>query len=477
MKNTLIGTVTVTSKGVGYVEIIDPKNPLAKDPEEAEIAPENLHTALHNDEVEVRILKKGKGGLDRTQGEVVRIVARAKTEFVGTLEQEKGHLFLVPDDRRCYRDIELDAHDASGAAAQGPFPAGTKALVTMTSWVEGKNPQGKLVRVIGQKGNNDVEMESIVLEKGFETSFPREVEAEAEHLHETESPIPAAEITKRRDFRQTLTFTIDPFDAKDFDDAISLKDAGKDASGQPLYEIGVHIADVSHYVRPKTALDREAQKRALSVYLVDRTIPMLPEALSNDMCSLNPNEDKLTFTAAFIMDMNGNIHERWFGKTVINSDKRFTYEAAQESIVAGAAGAQNATSGATASDKPYVRELTILNEIAKKLAQKKFAAGAIDFEKDEVKFELDKNGKPLRVILKKRFDAHKLVEEYMLLANREVAEFIFEKDKGKKDIALQLLHNSHSRPRRSHPLKRVGIDFMEDLFLLESYYKILAKHF
>lgn len=328
---TLKGIIRLTSKGLGFVEIEGEK-------EDIMIERENLNTALHKDEVEIEILHShspasrtrhplsGRGGgrgkrEQRTAGKVVKILSRAKYQFVGTLETEKDRLFLVPDSTKMYTDILISKSDVAGAKN------GIKALVRITGWPNPKgNPEGEIVKIIGEKGIHDVEMASIVLETGFDTEFPPEVEREAEAVAQKQaSGIPPAELAKRRDFRNMLTFTIDPVDAKDFDDAISFK---KLPSGD--FEIGVHIADVSHYVREKTALDREAQKRGFSVYLVDRTIPMLPEALSNIVCSLNPDEDRLTFSSVFVMDKNGTVKERWFGKTVIHSAKRFTYEEAQE---------------------------------------------------------------------------------------------------------------------------------------------------
>ena len=312
-------------------------------------------------------------------------------------------------------------------------PEGSKVLVRMTRWEKtSRTPEGEILEIIGIAGEHNTEMESIVRERGFDTAFPETVEAEAKAIRAKESPTPASEIATRRDFRKTLTFTIDPIDAKDFDDAISFK---KLADGK--FEIGVHIADVSHYVRPGTALDREAVKRGFSVYLVDRTIPMLPEILSNDLCSLNAHEDKLAFSSVFVMDSNGAISDRWFGKSIINSAKRFTYEAAQETL--------DAKSG------EYFEELNTLNKIAYKLREEKWKNGAIDFEQDEVKFELDKAGRPIRVYRKTRKDAHKLVEEYMLLANREVAEVLYKahNKEGQKPtgVALYRIHDVPDREK------------------------------
>ena len=288
-------------------------------------------------------------------------------------------------------------------------------------------------------------MESIVLDKGFDTRFPPEVEKEADEIERNKGKIMAEAIATigkehgRRDFRDTLTFTIDPIDAKDFDDAISFKDLG-----DGKYEIGVHIADVSHYVREGNALDKEALHRGSSVYLVDRTIPMLPEVLSNDVCSLNADEDKLTFSAVFVMDDKASIHERWFGQTVINSNKRFTYEEGQEVL-------DGAQQGVPAeAKKPYFKELTTLNKVAKILQKEKFAAGAIEFETEEIKFKLDENMKPIGVYKKVRTDIHKLVEEFMLLANREVAKFIYDsmKKRGGRDTgAIYRIHDAPDKDR------------------------------
>ncbi|MFZ4405593.1 MAG: ribonuclease R, partial [Pseudobdellovibrionaceae bacterium] len=268
---------------------------------------------------------------------------------------------------------------------------------------------------------------SIIYEKGFQSEFTPKIEAEAEALKKVWSPIPADEISKRRDMRDADVMTIDPIDAKDFDDALHVKklDDGN-------FEVGVHIADVSHYVTSGSELDKESADRCFSVYLVDRTIPMLPEVLSNDLCSLNPLEEKLAFSAVFKMNANGDVLERWFGKTVIKSKKRFSYEEAQAVL--------DAESG------PFVEELQTLNSMAKKMAARKKAAGAIEFEKEEIKFELDKDGRPIRVIKKARMDTHKLVEEFMLLANREVAKYMFEQNKNFGGNNIGLMYRVHDVP-------------------------------
>ena len=406
----------MNSKGVGFVttDLFD---------EDVEIQTTSLNTALNKDEVEI-LIHPGLSRQKRHLGEVLKIIKRAKDSFVGILEKENDEFFLVPDDKKVYVDILIPKERAKGARG------GEKVLAKIIRWDDPKKaPEGEVVKILGNKGENNVEMESIVLEKGFDIEFPFEVEREAEATAKNEKNL-SEEIKKRRDFRDTLTFTIDPVDAKDFDDAISLKKIADDK-----YEIGVHIADVSHYVKEGTSMNTEARKRGFSVYLVDRTIPMLPEILSNDICSLNPMEEKLSFSAVFTLDKNGHISERWFGKTTIKSDKRFSYEEAQETL--------DAKSG------EHFEALNTLNLIAKKLREEKFKKGAIDFEQDEVKFELDENGKPLRIFIKKRLDTHKLVEEFMLLANKEVAEFIFKANRKmrKDDPFIYRIHDVPDREK------------------------------
>lgn len=402
-----------TGKGLGFVN--DEERPF---PEDILIESGNLNTAMNGDAVEVILLGKIGG---RLTGKVSKITKRAKTVFVGTMLDVSPSGVFSPDDNRAYFDFHIPKSDLAGAKR------GDKAQVRLVKWdASMENPVGAITRVLGPQGEHNVEMESIVLDKGFDTRFPPQVEAEADMIEKTQKVISTDEISRRRDMRSTLTFTIDPVDAKDFDDAISFK---RDQDG--MYEIGVHIADVSHYVRPDTALDKEALRRGSSVYLVDRTIPMLPEVLSNDVCSLNPNEDKLTFSAVFVMDENGRVHKRWFGRTVINSNKRFTYEGAQKALDSG-------------GSAEYSSELGILNKIAKKLAEEKFRKGAIEFETEEIKFRLDENMRPIGVYKKERGDTHKLVEEFMLLANREVARFIYDsmKKRGGRDTgAIYRIHD------------------------------------
>jgi ribonuclease R len=414
------GIIKTTGKGMGFVNVEGYE-------EDVVIQPEFLNTALNGDEVEIIVTGKylevkrmrpqqqtssQEATFPRMAGQVVKILKRAKTNFVGLLIYKEGKYQLIPDDRKMYVPLiipnykpaaDIQATIEKNAAEK---KATLKALVHLTGWEKNEEyPRGEVLQIIGTKGDHETEMQSIILDRGIDTTFPEDVTKEAEGLEKTEKPLKESEIAKRRDMRGTFTSTIDPADAKDFDDAISYKslDGGR-------FEIGIHIADVSYYVREGTALDAEARERATSVYLVDRTIPMLPEVLSNDLCSLNPHEDKFTFSSVFIMNAEGEVLERWFGRTVINSDMRFTYETAQESIDSGTG--------------TYSNELRTLNQIAKKLERKNYVNGAIDFATEEVKFKLDDKGKPISVYKREHLDTHKLVEEYMLLANREVAEFI-----------------------------------------------------
>jgi len=420
MNNQLIeGKIIITGKGLGFLK--DPEN--GKD---ISIESIKLNRALNNDKVRVKILSKSA---DLTTGEVIEIISRDREQFVGTVKLEAGNdatsageVLIIPDNRRIHVNFILDKADVAQVAND------QKVLVKLDAWKkDASNPTVKLLKIFGQKGEHEVEMQSIIYEKGFQSEFPSKIEAEAEALKKIWSPIPADEIAKRRDMRDADVMTIDPIDAKDFDDALHIKklDDGN-------FEVGVHIADVSHYVTPGSELDKESADRAFSVYLVDRTIPMLPEVLSNDLCSLNPLEEKLAFSAVFKMNANGDVLDRWFGKTVIKSKKRFSYEEAQAVLDAEAG--------------PFVEELKTLNGMSKKMATRKKAAGAIEFEKDEIKFELDKDGRPIRVIKKSRMDTHKLVEEFMLLANKEVAKYMYEQNKNFGGNNIGLMYRVHDVP-------------------------------
>ncbi|MBB2145180.1 ribonuclease R [Pedobacter sp. LMG 31464] len=408
----IIGKVDMTADGSAFIV---PDDEFEKD---IFVAPRKLRNALHGDIVKVHVFGKKTSGR-RNEGEIVEIITRAKTDFIGVAKVSERFAFIIPDDRKMLHDIFVPLSDLNGAKN------GQKVQVSITDWPEGaKNPIGKVINVLGTQGENDTEMNAILAQYGFPLSFPTEVEKEANAIPETVSE---AEINEkgRKDFRETVTFTIDPADAKDFDDAISFK---KLPNGN--YEVGVHIADVSHYVKPNSALDKEAYERATSVYLVDRVIPMLPERLSNGVCSLRPNEDKLCFAAVFELDNEANIKSEWFGRTTIHSDRRFSYEEAQEVIETKAG--------------DYAEEILKLNELAYILRDRKFKNGAISFESTEVKFKLDERGKPIGVYVKERKDAHKLIEDFMLLANKKVAEFIAKKGNGNNKYTF--VYRSHDSP-------------------------------
>ncbi|WP_431295041.1 ribonuclease R [Pedobacter sp. P26] len=409
LQNFIIGTVDMTADGSAYIV---PEDEFEKD---IFVAPRKLKNALHGDTVKAYVFAKKSGR--KNDGEVIEIIKRAKSDFTGVIKISDRFAFVIADDKKMMHDIFVplaDTHEAKN---------GQRVLVTLSDWPESaKNPIGIVKHVLGNQGENNTEMNAILAQYGFPLEFPPQVEREANAIPEE---ISAAEIAKRKDFRKVLTFTIDPADAKDFDDAISYQ---KLPNGN--YEIGVHIADVSHYVIQGTELDKEAYSRATSVYLVDRVIPMLPERLSNGVCSLRPNEDKLCFAAVFELDEQANIQNEWYGRTVIHSDRRFSYEEAQEVI--------ESKSG------DYATEIQKLNELAYILRDRKFKNGAISFESTEVKFKLDDSGKPIGVYVKERKDAHKLIEDYMLLANRKVAEFIAKKTKGKDKLTF--VYRVHDSP-------------------------------
>ncbi|MEK7642623.1 MAG: ribonuclease R [Patescibacteria group bacterium] len=390
---TVAGIIRISSKPMGFLVL--------NDEEEVVIFEENLNCSLDKDEVEVEVIGKDR---DRKKGKVIKIIKRYKTRFVGTLEKYGNGLMFAPDDWRFYKNVDLSVLPKEARA-------GLKALVEIKEWAnQNLNPKGEIIKIIGEKGVHETEMQSILLDKGIVYDFPIEVEKEAMQEAEKYS---SEYFSARRDFRGITTFTIDPVDAKDFDDALSYEDLRGD-----VLRVGVHIADVSHFVRLGTALDREARKRAFSTYLVDRTIPMLPEVLSNDLCSLKPNVDRLAFGAVFDIDKStGKILDKWFGKTIINSNKRFSYEEAQETL--------------ELRDKNYElwkgnygKELEELNRLANIYREENKKNGAIEFETEEVKFELDSQGKPIKIYKKARLDTMKMIEEWMLLANREVAYFI-----------------------------------------------------
>lgn len=423
IKQRLEGIISISSKGTGYV-----KTDLRQDPE---IDFRHLNTALHGDTVEIILHPKSAKGRTYARGygearqtaEVSKILSRGKAGFAGVLEQENGIFFLKPDDPKMYTDILVLKENLAGGKS------GQKVFVKILSWNDpAKGPSGKVQEILGKPGDNETEMRAIALEKGFATELPHKVEEEAQKIKL--AGIREADRVGRRDFRQTPTFTIDPEDAKDFDDALSFKQMSDNK-----YEIGIHIADVSHYVKAQSELDLEAGRRGTSVYLVDRTIPMLPEILSNDLCSLIPGKDRLAMSALFTMDENAKIKSEWFGRTVIHSQKRFTYSEAEKAIKNPSA--------------TFYRELAILNALAKKLATERFKNGAVSLDLEEVKFILDTKGAPIEVIKKERGDSNRLIEEFMLLTNKKVAELLSDKNtRGVKKEGGVFVYRIHDNPAK-----------------------------
>ena len=379
------------------------------------VAERNSAHAMNNDKVRIAFYAKRRGR--EAEGEVIEILERANDTFVGTLEVEKSYAFLVTENRTLANDIFIPKDKLKGGKT------GDKAVVKVTEWPDkAKNPIGQVLDILGKAGDNTTEMHAILAEFGLPYVYPQSVEKAADKIP---AEISAEEIARREDFRKVTTFTIDPKDAKDFDDALSIRPL-KDG----LWEVGVHIADVTHYVKEGSIIDKEAEKRATSVYLVDRTIPMLPERLCNFICSLRPNEEKLAFSAIFDITEKGEVRDSRIVHTVIESDRRFTYEEAQQII--------------ETKEGDFKDEILMLDTIAKALREKRFAAGAINFDRYEVKFEIDEKGKPISVYFKESKDANKLVEEFMLLANRTVAEKIGKVPKGKK--AKVLPYRIHDLP-------------------------------
>ena len=406
---TMTGVVDNVNARFGYVTLDD-----IDETEDIFISVNDLNGALDDDKVKIT-LKSSRHGKHR-EGRVVEVLERNRQEFVGRLEMSTRYGFVIPDFRKMFHDIYVRFEDLNGAKHND------KVIVKITEWPErDKKPEGIVTRVLGKAGEHNAEMHSIIAEFGLPLEFPEGIEAEAETISDK---ITEKEIAKRKDFRGITTFTIDPFDAKDFDDALSIKPLPNGNT-----EVGIHIADVTHYVALNTSLEKEALERATSVYLVDRTIPMLPERLSNGLCSLRPEEEKLTFSAVFELDDSGDIKKEWFGRTIIYSDKRFSYEDAQERLESG--------------EGDFHKEIKELDVLAKKLRKKRFNNGAVNFESVEVKFLLDEKGKPLGVIPKERKDAHMLIEEFMLMANKRVAEFVFNKVKANP---LTFVYRSHDNP-------------------------------
>jgi ribonuclease R len=434
-KKRIEGIISVNRRGVGYLAF-DPTavKGAPKSTEDIEVSTEALKGALNGDTVEVELI----GLFPRPKGTVVKVVSRAKEEFVATLETKGGKLVAVPADMRFYRPIEL--MDAS------KYAEGEKVLVRLISFDGTKDPVGTILEHLGRAGEHRVEMNAIVMEHGFSTSFPPEVEAEAQRIEDNYAHIIAEEIPKRLDFRESTTFTIDPKDAKDFDDALSVE-----ALPNGEYEIGVHIADATFFCVPGTAIDDEAVKRGTSVYLVDATIPMLPHQLSGNVCSLMQDVERLAFSAIFRINKNGEVLERKFAKTVIKSNRRFTYEDAQEIL-----------------DKQtgeYITELNILRDLSRTMRAKREKAGAIDFGDNEVRFTLDEQGKPIGIIRKERIETNLLIEEFMLLCNREVSLYVSKLAQKLPEKGYTFLYRIHDTPKEDRVeelttfVRAMGYDF------------------
>lgn len=408
---TITGRVDMTASGMAYI-IVDGRE------KDIIVEPRNTNHAMHGDVVNVAIIAKRRDGRD--EGEVVDIVTQGKRQFVGRIEISERFAFVAVDSRTMPVDIFVPERNLNGAQN------GQKVIVKIAEWGKNaKNPTGEVVDVLGNVGDNNTEMHAILAEYDLPYSFPEELEIRAGKISEK---ILKGEIKKRRDMRGVTTFTIDPADAKDFDDALSLR---KLENGN--WEIGVHIADVTHYVQEGDPIDTEAVNRATSVYLVDRTVPMLPEKLSNFLCSLRPNEDKLCFSAIFEITDQGELTQEWFGRTIIHSDMRFAYEDAQKVIETG--------------EGELKEEILTLDRIAKILRAERFKNGSIGFERDEAKFILDSTGKPTGVYFKQMKDSNQLIEEFMLLANRRVAEFIGKKKRGQKSERT-FIYRIHNTPNQ-----------------------------
>jgi len=409
----LEGKVSMNASGSAY--LVSPDLP-----KDIYLSKSNTNKALHLDTVKIKVIPGNGRALE---GEVVEIVERFRTKFVGVLQLSEKFAFFVPDSSKLPIDFFVPLNKTMNATE------GQKVIVKLTEWKDNaKNPNGEVIRILGNSGEHETEIHSILEEYGLPYDFEEDVLAEARAIS---TEITQAEIDKRRDMRDVLTFTIDPADAKDFDDALSVEWVNGE-----LF-LGVHIADVSHYLRPDTELDKEAYARGTSVYLVDRCVPMLPENLSNGLCSLRPNEDKLCFSAVFKMDHNGHVLEEWFGRTVINSNNRFSYEEAQTIIET-----KGLAEPLLAEEINVRAAIVALNKMAQKMRKVRLSKGSISFDKQEVKFKLDENNKPTGIIFKVAKDANKLIEEFMLLANRHVAQYINKR-------ALPNVNRAHDKPNET----------------------------
>jgi ribonuclease R len=424
---TFIGTMDVNFKGFGQV-FCEEMNATVMIPST------NMKHALDGDKVKIRLFARRKKS--DPEGEVVEVIERAQRTVVGTVEISKFSAFLVPSKRMPF-DLFIPMDKLKGAKN------GQKAIARILDWPEkARNPFAEIVDVLGDAGSNNTEMHAILAEFGLPYKYPEKVDEAANRIP---LEIPKEEIANRRDFRKVPTFTIDPADAKDFDDALSIQ---KLENG--FWEVGVHIADVTFYVRPNSIIEEEAYNRATSVYLVDRVVPMLPERLSNGVCSLRPKEEKLCYSAVFQLDENAKVHKEWFGRTIIYSDRRFTYDEAQ-AVIETKAGDMN-------------EEILTLDTLAKKLRAKRFEGGSVDFDRVEVKIEVDPTGKPINVFFKESKDSNKLIEEFMLLANKMVAELVGKPGPRKKEKTF--VYRIHDKPdpekldKFNHFIKRFGYGIM-----------------
>jgi ribonuclease R/exosome complex exonuclease DIS3/RRP44 len=429
------GILDLSAKGSGYI--------ISKDfDDDVFIASNNINKALNGDEVEFYVYKRRHRG--KLEGEITKVLKREKSEYVGVIQiqDKKNFAFFVADNNKMYKDIFIPINKTFKAED------GDKVLVKLEDWPEkADSPYGKVIKVLGKPGEHNTEIHAILAEYGLPMEFPYEVE---EFANQIDTSITQEEISKRRDMRKDLTFTIDPKDAKDFDDALSFK-----VLKNGLYEIGIHIADVSHYLEEGTILDDEAYERATSVYLVDRVVPMLPEVLSNNACSLRPHEEKLTFSAVFQMNDKCEIKNEWFGRTVTYSDARFAYEEAQaiiESKTSTIPKEVSLTGETYQASKDITEAILKMDELAKIMRRKRMSAGAISFDKVEVKFDLDDQANPVGVFFKTSKDANKLIEEFMLLANRKVSEFV-----GKKEPKKTFVYRVHDEPDDSKLANLQGI--------------------
>jgi ribonuclease R len=405
----LKGRLEITRSGMGYV-IPD------KGEGDVLVRPGDFATALNGDTVRVKVFRENLR-TGKKEGKVTEVVTRKQTEFIGYIQLSTNHAFFVPDSDKPMPDLYIPLKELNGAKHKD------RVIVRLVKWEkDDRKPVGAVVSILQPENENDAAMKGLLAEAGFPLSFPEEVMEESERLPDL---LDSMELKNRKDFRDILTFTIDPVDAKDFDDAISIR---KLSNG--LYEIGVHIADVSYYVHPETELDTEAYKRATSVYLPDRVNPMLPERISNELCSLRPHEDKFTFSAVFLMTAKAEVKEYWLGKTAIHSDHRYAYEDVQQIIESG--------------EGLHADEILLLNSMAQKLRKNRFSKGAINFSSQEVRFKLDEKGKPVGIVVKESKESHQLIEEFMLLANRTVAEHVSKAEVNKKPLPFP--YRVHDRP-------------------------------